>query len=230
MDRFCKLVILFFCSALITACEPVPEAGPAEEAVAEQAVTVTTSDAVAFVAEAEEELARLGQVSERMTWVLRNFITEDTELLAAKAAEKHTAAQVDFAARAADFIQLEDLDYDTRRKLNMLRSGIPVPAPRDTAKTSEQAEIGTKLSGLFGRGSYCRGDGECLALGDLEEIMTHSRDPEELLEIWGRLAHGIDTNERAVHQAGQTGKPGCLGTGVRRPGDHVALGLRYGPG
>jgi peptidyl-dipeptidase A len=152
--------------------------------VAEQAGAANAPDAVAFVAEAEKELARLGQVSERMTWVLRNFITEDTELLAAKAAEKHTAAQVEFAARAVDFIQLEGLDYDTRRKLNMLRSGIAVPAPRDADKTAEQAEIGARLSGLFGKGSFCREGGECLALGELEEVMAHSRDPQELLEVW----------------------------------------------
>ena len=184
MDRFCRLLILLLCTVLITGCEPAPEAGTVEETVTEQAVTATKSDAVAFVAEAEKELAGLGQASERMTWVLRNFITEDTELLAAKFAEELTAAQVEFAARAANFIHVEGLDYDTHRKLNMLRSGIPVPAPRDAAKTAEQAEIGAKLSGLFGKGSYCREDGECLALGELEEIMAHSRKQEELLEIW----------------------------------------------
>jgi peptidyl-dipeptidase A len=189
MEKFCKPLILLFCTALIAACEPAPEIAPAGKAVTEKAVpekvqVADPANAAAFVAAAEEELASLGQDAERMNWVLRNFITEDTELLAARAAERYTAAQVDYAARAADFMDTEGLDYDTRRKLGMLRSGIPVPAPRDADKTTEQAEIGAKLSGLFGKGSYCRDNGECLALGELEQIMADSRDRQELLEVW----------------------------------------------
>jgi peptidyl-dipeptidase A len=142
------------------------------------------AEAVAFVAEAEKQLAVLGQHSERTNWVLRNFITHDTEQLAAKAAEGLTAAQVEFAARAASFNDVEGLDYDTSRKLNMLRSGITVPAPGNAAGTAEQAEIGAKLSGIYGKGTYCREDGECLALGELENMLKHSRDPAEILEVW----------------------------------------------
>jgi peptidyl-dipeptidase A len=66
----------------------------------------------------------------------------------------------------------------------MLRSGITIPAPMDAAKTAEQSEIGAKLNGMYGRGSYCREDGECLALGELEDIMANSRNADELLEAW----------------------------------------------
>ena len=136
------------------------------------------------VAEAEERLARLGQHSERMAWVLANFITVDTELLAARAAEQFTAAQVEIAGAAARFNDVAGLDYDTKRKLNMLRSGIVIPAPMDSAKTAEQAEIGAKLGGMYGRGEYCPADGQCQSLGDLEDIIDKSRDADELLEAW----------------------------------------------
>ncbi|MCH8193743.1 MAG: M2 family metallopeptidase, partial [Planctomycetes bacterium] len=86
--------------------------------------------------------------------------------------------------QAALFTGLDGLDYDTSRKLNIFRSGIVIPAPRDAAKIAEQAEIGAKMSGLYGKGSYCRAQGACLALDDLEEIMAHSRNPDELLEVW----------------------------------------------
>jgi len=184
MEKFCRPLTLILLTGLIAACEPAPETGLAREVMTEQVPAADPPDAVALVAEAEEELARLGQASERMTWILRNFITEDTELLAAKAAEQLTVAQVEYAARAADFMVADGLDYDTRRKLSLLRSGIPVPAPRDAAKTAEQAQIGAKLSGLFGKGSYCRENGECLTLGELEHILAHSRDRQELLEAW----------------------------------------------
>ncbi len=180
MYKFSKLVVPPALSLLLCACEPVtitvsdepPTSGPSVE------------EAVIFVAEAEQHLAALGQNSERMSWVMANFITEDTEQLAAKASEQFTAAQVEIAVQAARFIGLDGLDYDTSRKLNIFRSGIVIPAPRDAAKITEQAEIGAKMSGLYGKGSYCRAQGECLAVGDLEEIMAHSRDPDELLEVW----------------------------------------------
>ncbi|MGD2128877.1 MAG: M2 family metallopeptidase [Lysobacterales bacterium] len=170
--------LTFFCAALTCAVfmNSVVNAG--------EAPAPTAEDAAAFVAQAEERLAGLGQHSERTSWVLSNFITYDTELLAAKASEQFTAAQVEIAAQAARFADVKGLDYDTQRKLNMLRSGIVVPAPSDPEKTAEQAEIGARLNGMYGKGQYCRADGTCLALGDLEDIMAHSRDPAELLDAW----------------------------------------------
>ena len=88
-----------------------------------------------------------------------------------------TAAQVEIASQVARFDGVEGLDYDTRRKLDMLRSGIVVPAPQDAGKTAEQAGIGARLSSMYGKGRYCREDGSCLALGELENIMARSRDP-----------------------------------------------------
>ncbi len=184
MYKFSKLALLPALSLLLSACEPATNSISDDADVEPQARGPSVEEAVTFVAEAEERLAILGQNSERVAWVLANFITEDTEQLAAKASEQFTAAQVEIAANAARFTGLEDLDYDTGRKLNILRSGIVIPAPRDAAKTAEQAEIGAKMNGLYGKGRYCRTEGECMALGELEEIMAHSRDPGELLEAW----------------------------------------------
>ncbi|MCH8228227.1 MAG: M2 family metallopeptidase [Proteobacteria bacterium] len=184
MSKLLKSTLPFIFALLVVACDTVTIAVTDEVAVEPQAKEPSVEEAVTFVAKAEEHLAALGQHSERMSWVLANFITEDTEQLAAKANEQFTAAQVEIAVQAARFTELDGLDYDTSRKLNMFRSGIVIPAPRDAAKIAEQAEIGAKMSGLYGKGSYCRESGECLALGDLEEIMAHSRDPDELLEVW----------------------------------------------
>ena len=184
MSKLLKSTLPFIFALLVGACDTVTIAVTDEVAVEPQAKEPSVEEAVTFVAKAEEHLAALGQHSERMSWVLANFITEDTEQLAAKANEQFTAAQVEIAVQAARFTELDGLDYDTSRKLNMFRSGIVIPAPRDAAKIAEQAEIGAKMSGLYGKGSYCRESGECLALGDLEEIMAHSRDPDELLEVW----------------------------------------------
>jgi peptidyl-dipeptidase A len=184
MYKFSQLALLPAISLLLSACEPVTTPSSEEATVEPQAKGPSVEEAVTFVAAAEDRLAALGQNSERMAWVLANFITEDTEQLAAKASEQFTAAQVEIAAKAARFTGLEGLDYDTSRKLNILRSGIVIPAPSDAVKTAEQAEIGAKMNSLYGKGSYCRTEGECMALGELEEIMAHSREPDELLEAW----------------------------------------------
>ncbi len=184
MDKLSKRMLLATLFLLLAACEPVATTASNPAADESQAAAAGVAEAVSFVAGAEQRLAELGQYSERTNWVLANFITEDTERLAARAGEQFTAAQVEIAAQAARFTHLEGLDYDTARKLNMLRSGIVMPAPADPAKTAEQAEIGAKMNGLYGKGRYCREDGECLALGELEDIMADSRNPDELLEAW----------------------------------------------
>lgn len=145
---------------------------------------LTADNAAEFVASSEQQLAGLMQESERMAWVHSNFITEDTEQLSAIASRKFTALQVELAARAARYNDVKGIDGDTRRKLNILRSGITIPAPRDAAKTAEQAEIGVKLGGLYGKGEYCYANGACLDLGLLSDIMAESRDPDVLLEAW----------------------------------------------
>jgi peptidyl-dipeptidase A len=180
--------LLLLVVILLGACErtgPEPtETRNAQNESQDAAAQPTAAEARRFIAKAERRLERLGQDSERMNWVLANFITEDTETLSAKAAERYTAAQVDIAAQAATYAELDRLDADSRRKLDLLRSSITIPAPADAAKTAEQAEIGARLSGMYGRGKYCRDDGECLALGDMEQILAYSRDAGELLEVW----------------------------------------------
>ncbi len=145
---------------------------------------LSAKDAVEFIRESEETLTELLQENERMAWVYSNFITEDTEQLAAIANKKFTAMQVELAVEAAKYYEIEALDADSKRKLNILRSGITIPAPRDVAKTAEQSDIGAKLGGMYGKGEYCYADGRCLDLGHLSDVMAESRDPDELLEAW----------------------------------------------
>lgn len=157
-----------------------------ESVVDQSGVTTehTADNAIEFVNQAEARLASLVQENERMDWVYNNFITEDTQQLAAAANTKLTTLQVELATEAAKYHDIEGLDPDTSRKLNILRSGITMPAPRDVAKTVEQSQIGAKLSGMYGKGEYCYDDGRCLDLGHLSDVMAESHDPDELLEAW----------------------------------------------
>ena len=183
------VVLMLAVMVAVTACQPAADHanGPLDGSgnkSGNEARIPAAADAVAFVAAAEQRLEELGQYSERMSWVQANFITYDTELLRASAAEALTAAQVELAGEAARYIDVTGLTVDTARKLDMLRTGIVIPAPRDASKNAEQAEIGAKLQSIYGKGEYCRADGDCLALGALEEILARSRNPAELLDAW----------------------------------------------
>jgi peptidyl-dipeptidase A len=145
---------------------------------------LTPEDAIGFVENAEMQLAGLLAENERMAWVYSNFITPDTEMLAALTNKNFTAKQVELAIDAAKYAEIEGLDDDTRRKLDILRSGLTIPAPNDAEKTAEQSEIGAKLGGMYGKGEYCYANGDCLDLGHLSDIMADSRNPAALLEAW----------------------------------------------
>ena len=166
---------------VLFACGQVDDSTVASSGTHQQ---LTVENAVEFVVNSELQLAGLMQESERMAWVHSNFITEDTEQLSAIASRKFTRLQVELAAGAARYNDVEGIDGDTRRKLNILRSGITIPAPRDAVKTAEQAGIGARLAGMYGRGEYCYANGACLDLGLLSDIMAESRDADALLEAW----------------------------------------------
>ena len=174
-------VLALLLTLLLFACNPADETAITQSTEPD---LLTPEDAIGFIEDAETQLAGLLAENERMAWVYSNFITPDTEILAALTNQAFTAKQVELAITAARYIEISGLDSDTRRKLNILRSGLTIPAPSDAVKTAEQSEIGTKLGGMYGRGEYCYENGECLDLGHLSDIMAESRDPGALLEAW----------------------------------------------
>jgi len=150
----------------------------------------TAAEAAAYVAEAEEELTRLLISAERAAWVQANFITHDTEQIAAQTGERMLTSAVAYAQGAARFDGVE-VDPDVRRKLGLLKTSLVIPAPADPAKTSELTQITTRLQSLYGTGKYCpegadegaEGDG-CQDLLELSRTIAESRDPDALLEAW----------------------------------------------
>ena len=184
MKRIIRLPLLWIACLVLAACQPSDD--PKNNSEVSQAIrgTVDAASAVEFVRVAETQLEKLGQHAELTAWVNSNFITSDTEQLSAIATEAYTALQVNLATQAAVYNDVTGLDADTRRKLGMIRSGIVIPAPTDAAEIAEQSEIGTKMSGIYGKGKYCYANGNCLDLGLLSDIMADSRDPDALLEAW----------------------------------------------
>lgn len=145
----------------------------------------TAADAEEFIKRAEEELRQLNIKASRAGWVQSNFITDDTETMAAEANEAIIAAVTRLAKESRKFDGLQ-LPYDTARKMKLLKLSLTLPAPDNAEERSELTKIAASMEGEYGKGKYCpNGDKDkCLSLGDMEEIMATSRDPEELKKIW----------------------------------------------
>ena len=149
------------------------------------AAAATPEEARAFVTEAEQELLARWIEAERAAWVKANFITEDTEAIAAEALEKLIAATADLAAASTRFDGLT-LPYDVERKIRLIKTSLPLVAPRDADKQAELSRITTSMESRYGKGRYCsdaRG-GECLDLTAMAPILAESRDADELLDLW----------------------------------------------
>ncbi len=177
MTRFYRYACAWMLASLLAACHPADDAEVEGGAQTPQA-------AEAFVRQSERQLSELLQKNERIAWLSSTFITADTERLAASVSSEFTALRVQLAVQAADYYAFDGIDADTRRKLHILRSAITVPAPRDVDKTLELSTIRTSLASLYGKGEYCYTGDACLDLGQLNDIMAESRDPEVLLDAW----------------------------------------------
>jgi peptidyl-dipeptidase A len=152
-------------------------------------------EARAFVDDAEEKLRRLWVARDRAGWVNENFITDDTEALAA-AGEEATAAFVgDAIRRSRRYGPIAgELPADVARKLYLLSVAQTVPAPSDPKRRAELAAIETSMTSMYGKGRYCPPDAKspllrhakdkCLRIGELSRVLAMSRDFGELVEAW----------------------------------------------
>ena len=153
--------------------------------VASAAPQPTVADARAFLDRAEAELLKLNITDERAEWVHENFITDDTELLAANEDEKVIGKTTELVEESKKFERLQ-LPPDLRRKILLLKLSLAMPAPRDPKLRAELTQVASSLSGMYGKGKYCPGGtGEpCFGIDDLEERIAKSRDPKQIEAMW----------------------------------------------
>ena len=148
-----------------------------------QNVAPTAAEAQEFMIKAEAQLADLNVKEQRASWVQENFITDDTQAMAADAIDETTAVTTQLVERAKRFDNLA-LPPDLARKFMLLKLSLTAPAPKDAALRREMTEVGVSLGADYGKGKYCRKNGECLDITAIEKLMSTSRDPEELKEVW----------------------------------------------
>lgn len=170
--------------ALLAGCGGGPSTLPIGLAQPEPELLTPAEEAEAFVDSAEAVLLELAEKAGRAQWVQSTYITYDTEILAAEATEQYLAASVDFATRAAEYVDVEGLSPEVARKLQILVAGLTMPAPSDPAKTAEVTRIQTAMESRYARGEYCNDAGDCWDLGEMTRILATSRDEPLLRELW----------------------------------------------
>ena len=161
---------------------PGPPPASAQLSSATPSRALTEEDANAFIVKAEADLAEISERSNHIGWIAKTFITEDTNWLKAKVDAEFATLSVAQAKQAATFDHV-DADPVTRRKLELLKKNLWLPAPDRPGAAEELANITVRLSTVYSTGKV-NYQGKQLTLDDIAEVMRTSRDPVELKELW----------------------------------------------
>ncbi len=143
----------------------------------------TVAEAEKFMNQAETRLNDLTVKAARAGWVQENFITDDTQAIAADANDEITAVTTELVDQSRRFDSLS-MPPDLARKFALLKLSLTAPAPHDAALRREMTQIATSLDADYGKGKYCRKPDDCLDITAIEKIMSESRDPNELKDLW----------------------------------------------
>jgi peptidyl-dipeptidase A len=144
----------------------------------------TPEDARKFIDDVEQKLLGLGIDAGRADWVRSNFITDDTEAIAARLDERFINATVGYAKDATRFDGLK-LDPVTARKLKLLKLSLTIATPNDPRESEELTRIVSSMEGAYGKGKYCpSGPDSCKDLEDLSKLLRENRDPKAQLDAW----------------------------------------------
>ncbi len=168
------LAAALFAAPVAAQSAPAGQAAPAKP---------TAAEADTYVAAVEKEAADLSVPAQQVAWVNATYITDDTDALAAKSGAELTEKAVQWAKGAARFNGVTGLSYDTKRKLDLLKNGVGLPAPTTPGAATELATLTTRMSSRYGKGKGTL-DGKPINGSDIEAAMGTTRDPAKLKEMW----------------------------------------------
>ena len=144
----------------------------------------TVEDAENFIQDAESRLLEFWIDAGRAAWVQNNFITSDTNTMAASASAKLMAETTELVAASTRYNGLA-LPADVDRKLTLLKTSLAAVAPSDPALQQELAELMTGMESTYGQGEFCpEGEETCLDLPTMQRMFADVRETDELLAIW----------------------------------------------
>ncbi|HVY23775.1 MAG TPA: M2 family metallopeptidase [Steroidobacteraceae bacterium] len=151
----------------------------------------TAKDADEFVAKVNRELVAKGLYWQTADWVAANYITEDTQRLAAMANDDALAYTTRIIKEARRFDHVKGLSASTARALNLIKLGNTLLAPASDAQRAELARLTTKMESDYSAAKWCHQDAQgnqrCSSLQDIEDILRNdgfTHTPQELADAW----------------------------------------------
>lgn len=169
-----------------------------------------------FLTKANKDLKTETYSASMASWIQANFITDDTTKIASDYNARFSTLATDVALDSKNYRGHSD---EEKRMLDLLLRVLTVPAPKDPAKNKELSTLKSELESMYGSGKYCKADGDCKNLGDLEKIIATSRNAQELLEAWdGWHKVAIPMKEKYVRTV-QLGNEGAIEIGYKDMAD-----------
>src|SRR5574338_204899 len=108
----------------------------------------TVAEAQTFVADAERQLAARSEYENHVGWVYSTYIQHDTEWLSQRADSEGTQLRVRLASQAARYQNL-DLPPELRRKIDLLRLSLTLPAPQREGAADQLAEVNNHMASRY---------------------------------------------------------------------------------
>ncbi len=164
-------------SLAIAACVSTP-------AFAQQARPSETADQ--FVARINGELKAMYPEITVPQWLAATYISDDTQMLSAKSDERWLTLLNQWIEQAKTY-EGQPMSAESARTLQLLKLSASMPPPKDPAHLGELTRIASKMGGMYGAGTYCKGEGDaknCRQLGELEDVLRNNRDYDAQLDAW----------------------------------------------
>ncbi len=139
-----------------------------------------------FVARINAELKAMYPEITVPQWLAATYISDDTQMLAAKGDERWLTLLNQWIDQAKRF-DGQPMSAASARTLQLLKLSAAMPPPKDPAHLAELTRIASKMGGTYGAGTYCKGEGasrQCRQLGELEDVLRSSRDYDAQLDAW----------------------------------------------
>lgn len=153
------------------------------QAQGEAASPPPAAQAEAFLTKAEKAMFDHSLISGRAEWINATYITQDSDALAAYFGAIRTEMNVDYALEAAKFSSAPGLSDETKRRLNLLRTALTLPAPTTPGAAQQLNDLATKLQSAYGKGKGTL-RGQPINGSDIEAEVGTNRNPAELQEMW----------------------------------------------
>ena len=142
------------------------------------------SEPAAVLRAAEAELLDLAIESGRAEWIQATYITDDTTDLSARATARLLAATARWA-RTAAALPRGGASAADQRKIQLLRTGLPLIAPGDPALGRELAGTVNGMQAIYAKHRHATaGASEPVDLQALSRILAEERDPVRLEDAW----------------------------------------------